>query len=84
MKRVVVHIDGLVLRGFRHADRHAVSSGLRDELGRLLAQPGVAERVAALGSIARLTAAPVRAGTGVAPRAVGASAARAIGGAIDR
>jgi hypothetical protein len=84
MKRVVVHIDGLVLRGFRHPDRHAVSSGLQAELGRLLAQPGAAERVAALGSMNRLDGGSVRVGTGMALRAIGAAAARAIGSAIER
>jgi hypothetical protein len=84
VRRVVVHIDGLVLHGFRHGDRHAVAAGLRAELGRLLAQPGAAARVAALGSIARLSAAPVRAASATAPRALGAAAARAVGGAIGR
>ena len=38
MKRVVVHIDRLVLNGFRHADRHAIAAGLQQELGRVFAR----------------------------------------------
>ena len=33
MKRVVVHIDRLVLKGFRHEDRHDIAVGLQAELG---------------------------------------------------
>jgi hypothetical protein len=84
MKRVLVRIDGLVLRGFRHADRHALSSALEDELGRALGAPGTAERIAALASLARLHVDPVRVAPGGAPRDVGVAAARAIGGAIRR
>ncbi len=35
MKRVVVHIDRLMLKGFRPEDRHAIASGLQEELGRV-------------------------------------------------
>lgn len=41
MKRVVVHIDRLLLRGLNRVDRAALLAGLRDELGRLFAEPQV-------------------------------------------
>jgi hypothetical protein len=84
MKRLVVRIDRLVLRGYRPADGRALSAALRKELGRLLAAPGSAERAAALGAVARLDVAAVRVPPGAAPRAVGSAAARAISGAIRR
>jgi hypothetical protein len=37
MTRVVVHIDRLVLRGFRHEDKHAFAEGLQEEISRLFA-----------------------------------------------
>lgn len=47
MTRLIVHIDRLVLRGFRHEDRHAIAEGLRREISRLyLADPAAAQSVA--------------------------------------
>jgi hypothetical protein len=37
MKRVVVHVDRLLLKGFRHEDRHTIAVGLQRELGRVFA-----------------------------------------------
>jgi hypothetical protein len=84
MKRIVIRIDNLALRGFRHADRHAVAAGLQAELGRLLAASVGQARLATLGAVPRLSVAPVRVGLGGTPREVGLAAARAIGGAIER
>lgn len=84
MKRIVIRIDGLALRGFRHADRHAVAAGLQAELGRLLATPGGQARLATLGAVPRLNVAPVRVRPGGTARQVGLAAARAISGAIRR
>jgi hypothetical protein len=84
MNRVHIRIDRLVLRGFPRADRHQLSAALQDELGRLLAAPGGATRIAALGSTARLDAGPIRVAAGGAPRETGLAAAHAIGGAIRR
>ena len=39
MTRVVVHIDRMVLNGFRNADSHTIVEGMRGELARLLARP---------------------------------------------
>jgi hypothetical protein len=35
MKRVVVHIDRLVLKGFWYEDQHIISEGLRERLTRV-------------------------------------------------
>jgi hypothetical protein len=84
MKRIVIRIDNLALRGFRHADRHAVSAGLQAELARLFAAPGRADRLAALGSVAGLSVRPFRVESGSAPGEIGLAAARAIGGSVRR
>jgi hypothetical protein len=39
MTRVVVHIDRLVLKGFRLEDRHTLSEGSREKLPPLFAEP---------------------------------------------
>jgi hypothetical protein len=39
MKRVVVHIDRLVLKGFQHEGWHALSEGSREKLPSLFAEP---------------------------------------------
>jgi hypothetical protein len=49
MTRVIVHIDRLVLKGFRPEDRHAIAQGLREELGRRLGDPAAIEHWAASG-----------------------------------
>jgi hypothetical protein len=56
MKRVVVHIDRMVLKGFRNADAHGIGEGMCGELGRLLAHPAANERLAALGHVSCLRA----------------------------
>lgn len=51
MRRVVVHIENLVLRGFQHADQRALAQGLQEQLFRLLSQPAAIEQLSQLGSI---------------------------------
>jgi hypothetical protein len=78
MKRVIVHIDRLVLKGFRPEDRHAIAEGLREELGRQLAEPGVAERLESRGNLARLKVGEVPIGAETKPGRVGQQSARGI------
>ena len=56
MRRVIVHIDSLVLKGFRYEDRYTIAAALKDELTRMLAPPEAAQRVTSLGSVPRLKA----------------------------
>jgi hypothetical protein len=78
MRRVVLHVDRLVLRGIARADAEAVSAGLRTELRSLLAGP---EAVAALGALRALPA--VQAGRARLPQdADAASVGRAVAGRI--
>jgi hypothetical protein len=78
MKRVIVHIDRLVLNGFPRADRHAIAEGLREELGRLIAQPGDASNFESNGNLDRLKVSGVRIGAQAKPGDVGNQAARGI------
>lgn len=54
MKRVIVHIDRLLLRGFRRDDRHSLTEGLRGELGRQLATPDALRLFMSRGDVSRL------------------------------
>jgi hypothetical protein len=78
MSRIIVHIDRLVLRGFRHEDRHAVADGLQAALGRHFAEPATARLLAARGNRTDLGPATVRVGPRMTPHRIGSQAGRAI------
>ncbi|MBP1150560.1 MULTISPECIES: hypothetical protein [unclassified Methylocaldum] len=82
MKRVVVHIDRLVLKGFRHEDRHAVAAGLHAELTRLLADPVTVERLANIGNATRVPVGNVPLEHGAKPQSIGTQTAQAIARSI--
>lgn len=44
MKRVVVHIGRLVLKGLRHEDRQAIELGVRQRLEQVFGDPQALER----------------------------------------
>ncbi len=71
-RRVVIHIDELVLRGFRPEDRHAIAEGLQAELARLYAaSPDALRALTGLGSTARLRVGEVSVAAGSRPARVG-------------
>jgi hypothetical protein len=78
MKRVTVHIDSLVLRGFRHEDRDAIAAGLQQELGRLLADPQAAQQFTARGDVSRLRVGSIHVDPGTKPQRIGAEAVGSI------
>jgi len=82
MKRVVVHIDRLVLKGFRQEDRHAIAAGLQAELMRLFADPATATGLANIGDTARLPVGTVHMPHDVTPQSVGTQTARGIARSI--
>jgi hypothetical protein len=84
MKRVVVHINRLVLKGFRKADSHAIGEGMRSELARLLADPVTGERLASLGDVSRMYAGKVKLTHDAKPQRFGISAGRAIAKGFSR
>ena len=79
MRRLVVHIDSLVLKGFHHEDRYAIAAGLQQELSRLLADPQAVEGLTGLGDISRLQVGRMHIAQGLKPQRVGAQVAQGIG-----
>lgn len=84
MKRVVVHIDRLVLKGFRHEDRHAIAAGLEQELGRVFADREAVLLLRARGDLSRLKVGGVPVEHGSKPQRVGESVAQGIGKEIRK
>ena len=84
MTRVAIHIDRLVLDGFRHGDRHAVAAGLEQELARVLGKRQTVARLAVLGNVPTLDAGRVSIAPGAAPHRVGQQVARGIGRGISK
>ena len=78
MKRVIVHIDRLVLNGVSPEHRHEFAEGLRQELTRVLAEPSVAQHLASRGDAVRLEAERIHITPSIRPVQVGAHAARNI------
>jgi hypothetical protein len=79
MRRVIVNIDSLVLKGFRYEDRHSIAAALQEELARALAAPELARQIAVLGSIPRMQIDNVSVYADAKPQQIGAAAGRAVG-----
>ena len=77
MRRVIVHIDRLVLRGVSATDRTAVAESLTRELTTQLARAEIADRLSSRPDTARLDAGRIRTGAAT-PVALGRSVARGI------
>jgi hypothetical protein len=78
MKRVVLHIERVVLNGYAHADRHAIAEALREELTRHYADPAAVQGLQGRANVDRLNAGRVQLGAAAEPAAVGRHAAGAI------
>ena len=84
MKRIVLHVDRLVLRGWRGVDARAVGAALRGELARWLADPAARERLAARGDVRALQLGKVRVEHEATPARIARSLARSIARGISR
>jgi len=84
MKRVLVHIDRLVLKGFRHEDRHAIAAGLRQELLRVFADREAVSHLRAMGDVSRLQAGGVHIRQGSTLQRVGENVAHGIGNELKK
>ncbi|TBW39881.1 hypothetical protein E0E54_01575 [Azotobacter chroococcum] len=84
MKHVVVHIDRLVLKGFRPEDRHAIAAGLQQELARVFADGEAVSLLQARGDMSRLRVSGVPVEPAAKPQRVGQSAAQGIGKEIGK
>lgn len=78
-KRVVIHIDRLVLNGFRFEDCHAIAQGLQQELSRLLVDPHSVQGLIGQRDISRLHVGGVHLAQSVKPQSVGVKVAQGIG-----
>jgi hypothetical protein len=84
MKQVHLHIDSLVLRGFRPEDRHGIAAGLQQELNRIFSDPQAAQQLAATGDVSRLSIGSIKIAQGAKPQHVGSQVARNIGRRMER
>ena len=84
MRRVVVHIDRLVLNGFRHEDRHGIAAGLQEEFGRVFAEREAVSRLTAGGDVQRLQVGGVHIAHGSNSQVIGERVARGIGKEIQK
>lgn len=82
MKRVSVHIDRLVLRGFERADGVAIGEAMREELARVLGDAQAVRALASSGDVPRLRA-TTQLDAGSHPFSVGAQVAQAIGKGLE-
>ncbi|MDB5970547.1 MAG: uncharacterized protein JWQ90_2997 [Hydrocarboniphaga sp.] len=78
MKRVVLYIDRLVLKGFDRRDRHALAAGLQQELTRMFAEPGLMRQLVAKGDIGVIKTGAVRIAASASPAKVGSHLAGSI------
>jgi len=79
MNRIVLHIDRLVLNGFRDEDRHGIAEGLQHELTRLFADPQAARQLTANGNMSRLPVGSIKINHDTKPQHVGSQLAQGIG-----
>ncbi len=79
MKRVVLHINSLLLKGFRHEDRHGIAEGLQQELSRLFADPQAAQQLMENGDVSRLRLGSISINQNSKPQRVGSQVAQGIG-----
>jgi len=80
MKRVVVQIDRLVLRGFDSRSREQVAEGLRAGLGEVLSGRDGLRQLSGTNGKSRLKVGAVSIGQGSTPEAVGRQLARGMFG----
>ena len=79
MRRVIVQIDRLVLKGFRPEDRHGIAAGLEQKLGRVFADREAMSHLMARSDLSRLQVGGVHVEPGSGPQRVGENAAQGIG-----
>jgi hypothetical protein len=78
MRRIVLQIDRLVLRGFRAEERAGVGEGLQAEFARLFGDVSGFATVSTLRNVSYMSAGKVSLAREMKPQAVGSVTARAI------
>lgn len=78
MKRAVLHIDRLVLKGFEPSDQQGIAEGLRQELARQVGAPGALDDLVAHAIPLSVNVGQVSLGHALTPMATGAALAQGI------
>ncbi len=80
MKRVIVHIDELLLHGFKTEHRHAIAAGVQKQLGQVFANREMLAQLTARGDMGRIKIGGVLFENGCSkPQLVGERVAHSIG-----
>ena len=82
MTRVIVHIDRLVLQGFRREDRVAIAEGLQRELAVVLGSESAVRALREGGDVPQMRVDAVQVADGQRGERVGESVARRIGAEV--
>lgn len=82
--KIDLHIEELVLHGFRRADRRRIAAAVQRELTRLLRERGVPPRLQTGGEVARVDGNSFDMTAGTPPSAVGARVARSVYGSLGQ
>ena len=75
--KIDLHIEELVLEGFRPSDRHRIGAAVESELARLLAERGLPPALAQGADLPRLDGGSFEARPGARPEALGRQVANA-------
>ncbi len=78
VRRVIVHIESLVLRGFRPEDQHLIAAGLHEQLARALGDSSDVEGIMGIASADSMRTPPVVVAPRAPARQVGEEAGRSI------
>lgn len=84
MKRVIVHIDQLVLHDFSAQDQYAIAAGLQHQLGQVFADREALACLRAGGDAERLQVTNLPVARGSKPQRVGEQVALGIGQEIKK
>ena len=84
MRRVIVHIDRLVLSGFRRVDAEAIADGLKSEMTTRFSAKRSFGTLAASPQVRRLRPGAITIHDGGSPRAAGMTAGASIVDALIR
>jgi len=84
MRRAIIHVDRLVLKGFRYEDSQAIADGLRQELGRVFAGRDAVSHLSVMGHVSRMQVGGVHIEHGSEPVRIGEKVAHGIGKELSR
>jgi hypothetical protein len=82
-KNIELHIEELVLHGFKQDDRYRISEAVERELGRLFAEQNVPQLLSEGGDVYRLDGGEFNLTHGSRPEVIGALVAKAVYGGLN-